>query len=176
MAREIIKSVRLGEEEAGQFERAAKALGKGVSEWLRDLGVAAVAVPSQADRTIEGSGSQLDRTVGAGYTEDIWGPGLGPLGLSERLEAAGLNPPADKGQVPWEPAKVVFEAATATTRHWLPELTRLQQIGEEDPGTAADEFQTLLGGEIRFPKGWLSWDLRRRAAWLDEHRPLKGGG
>ena len=45
MAKNRIIGVRVDEEQSEQFERAAKVVGKKVSDWLRDLGAAEVAPP-----------------------------------------------------------------------------------------------------------------------------------
>lgn len=59
------------------------------------------------------------------------------------------------------------------TKPWLPILLKLQQMGEVDPGSAAEEFNTLLKGEqFRQPKGWHQWSMEKRARWLDQNKAL----
>jgi len=47
MAKQRIIGVRVDEEQSAQFERAAKAVGKSVSEWMRGLGAREIAPPDE---------------------------------------------------------------------------------------------------------------------------------
>ena len=56
-----------------------------------------------------------------------------------------------------------------TASNWLAKLKELARIGEEDPGSAHDEFEHLTHGRFtRPPKGWASWSLEKRAKYLDD--------
>ncbi len=70
----------------------------------------------------------------------------------------------DLGDAPAEDVK---------TKPWLPELIRLAKMGEMDPGSAAEEMNSLLkGDQFRAPKGWFQWSMEKRARWLDLNKPL----
>ena len=81
-----------------------------------------------------------------------------------------------RGHVAAEPVVDVGDAPSedVSTKPWLPELMRLQRMGEMDPSSSEDEFNTLMRGEtFRPPKGWANWSLKNRADWLDANRPIE---
>lgn len=63
--------------------------------------------------------------------------------------------------------------AGSMKRAWFPELKRLQELGQQNEADARDEFTEMVGVEFVEPKGWPTWDLKRRAAWLDAKHPLE---
>ena len=147
----VIIGVRVSNERREQFERAAKGDGKSVSEWLRDLGVAAIAPPTSPAPAVNRTG--VERRSPASFAASI--PGV----------RVGLSIPVDVGDAPVE---------DVPTKPWLPELVRLQRLGEADPGEALEEFQSLLRGQTAgLPRGFQNMPLQQRAGWLDEHRPLE---
>ena len=56
---------------------------------------------------------------------------------------------------------------------WLTKLKYLAVIGEDDPNSAHEEMLSLTHGKFtRPPKGWFSWDLPKKAKYLDDKYPL----
>lgn len=91
----ILIRLWLAEEQSGQFDRAAKSAGKSVSEWLRDLGAAAIAPPASGSAAVisttlpaavEAISAQVAREALADLLSD--NPSLEALRLMEVSEHA----------------------------------------------------------------------------------------
>lgn len=197
MAKQTILGIRVNDEQRGQFERAAKAAGKKISEWLRDVAIAVVAPPKAAELPEPGT-IWLNETTGRFEKVPIQmspQPQSGvsivqleqgeestqyPIGVSPKaLEyAAAAEAPIGRSiteflllkgsHVEVDLAEGPDRTVTVTRRSWLPELQKL--AGRDD---AMDLFNDLLNGRtLRRPPKWDGMNLEQRAIYLDEHCPL----
>lgn len=174
MAQERIIGVRVNEDRHGQFERAAKRDGKKVSEWLRDLGIAAISppvprtTPTPPDtRSIAAfsRGDDQPRSKAQELAATIPGLRVG-FGVSPSTGDLPAIAPASSNEV---------DSDAKLFKPWILELQRLQRMGEVDPGEAADEERRKLDSVgFQTPKGWMRWTLEQRADYLDQHHPLAG--
>lgn len=161
--------VRVETEQYEQFTRAAKVAGKTPSAWLRELGAREVAPPVPRPAGAYLSGPQAQVVSGLISERGETPRKMTPLELAAAIPGVrlggfgGMDLPVQVGNAPTE---------DVATKPWLPELRRLQSLGEWDPGTADEEFKALCPN-FRPPKGWLGLSLEKRAAYLDEKCPLE---
>lgn len=166
--------IRISEEQKAQFERAAKAAGKGLSEWFRDLGAREIAPPAPAatqNRIAESDHRSVPteprgpRMTAAELVRKI--PGLS-LGFGGAKGASGnLGGPSVAEDEPID----IGDAPVEDVASWLDKWTELRRMGESDPGSAHEEMQRLAP-KFKPPRGFMQWPLRQQAAYLDEAFPL----
>jgi hypothetical protein len=195
--------VHVDGEQRGQFECAAKRDGKKVGEWLRDLGVVAIAPPAiersleryeslrqaannppiQAPVVVESliaKVAQVERPSGRGWEDPGSSPGAAPPSPLPG-SAAGFGKDAmaflaERGiKVGVKVAEVVDVGdAPAEDVKTRPWLPELKKLmAKGEFEDVTEDFNALYGRQFRPPKGWGMWDLARRAQWLDANAPLE---
>jgi hypothetical protein len=175
--------IRIEPEQLAQFQEAAKVAGKSVSDWLRDAGTAAIIGVRPTVATSEPEPSTQSRAVA--LVASIPGVRLGipmagglciasGVGQEERSQTLAVpNSANEDGDTHSDTPEAIEELGEdVPTKPWLPELMRIQRMGEIDPESAADELRRLVP-EFKPPKGWAGWSIGQRAAWLDLNRPLE---
>lgn len=168
MAKEKIVMVRMEEEKHGKFERAAKAVGKTVSGWLRWLGEREVAPPSNEAILAHSRGygqttKRIDvpaKRTAAEIAAMIPGVRLGLETESPEPQATPYDLASDSNEPLWdEPPLPKF--------NWAAKFALWKSHGDEGDG----EMKEFLA-ELNLPKTfWALRDSRYRLAWLEENRP-----
>jgi hypothetical protein len=177
--------VQVDDDRKGQFERAARAAGKTVPEWLRDLGIMAVAPPIPRPNPSPGmqvvkqpvTSHPVTALEHAARAESPIGRSVTEFLLSKtqvKVENEGYVGTGDQSAIaPATPYEV--DPDDKPFKPWISELKRLQRMGEVDPGESADEERRKLDSVgFQTPKGWIRWTLEQRADYLDIHHPLAG--
>ena len=152
-------TIRLEEEQLEQFKRRAKAEGKSVSEWLRDMGAAAINPPTNVLRGPEHyhethKEAPTSRAIEAAEHAET---GIG-RSVAEFLKAS-MSPVADiefPAGAPEEPV-----------RSWREIWDRTSKRGEAGEAEWAD----ALNG-VRIPADRKT--PQSKIAWLDAEHPLEG--
>lgn len=165
------KSSALGSMEDGGLARAVSGRQRDIEGGLPD--------PFQRDNAIPGPGHLPDVQGVASEEAVVSATPAEVLEHAARAEApfgksVTEHPLSVKAGVANRPSDSEISAHNANAPRWLPHLKKLGALGEVDPGSAAEEFATLLrDSSFRAPKGWANWSLEKRASWLDENKPLE---
>lgn len=150
--------VPVTEEQHGQFERAARKDGTGVGDWLTGLATKEITVPQKPApqvRTIEHQGIIENNTPSpVGFGLDV-AAFLAKKNI--QITALAEKPPAPR-------------------KSWRALLAPIQAAWFSDPSQAAEDLNTILGGN-RPPSEYASWYLTPKTLTalvehLDTERPL----